>query len=160
MDNNCAEEETKALFHKTIKKVTEDLNGLRFNTCVSQLMIFTNHLSSLEILDKGILKTFLIILNPFAPHLTEELNNKFGYNDELSNNKWPEYDEKYILDDTIEIAVQINGKTRGSIKIDINNDQKSIEELIKRDIKLKKYLDGVIIKKVIYIKGRIINFVI
>ena len=119
------------------------------------------HKSSIFIrnLDKGILKTFLIILNPFAPHLTEELNNKFGYN-ELSNNKWPEYDEKYILDDTIEIAVQMNGKTRGSIKVDINKDQKSIEELIKRDIKLTKYLDGVIIKKVIYIKGRIINFVI
>ena len=78
--DNCSSNETNVLLHKTIKKITEDLNGLRFNTAVSQLMIFTNHLNTLKVLDKNVLNKFLILLNPFAPHIAEELNQEIGFN--------------------------------------------------------------------------------
>ena len=92
IQENCANEETIKLLHQTVKKVTEDLSDLRFNTSVSQLMIFVNHLTKLEKLDKSVLHQFLLILNPFAPHLSEELNEMLGF-EPLSNTAWPEYDE-------------------------------------------------------------------
>ncbi|MBT4281753.1 MAG: leucine--tRNA ligase, partial [Candidatus Marinimicrobia bacterium] len=105
IEENCANEETIKLLHQTIKKVTEDLSDLRFNTSVSQLMIFVNHLTKLEKLDKSVLHQFLLILNPFAPHLSEELNEMLGF-EPLSNTAWPEYDSNLIIEEKITIAVQ------------------------------------------------------
>ncbi|MBT5759481.1 MAG: leucine--tRNA ligase, partial [Candidatus Marinimicrobia bacterium] len=105
IQENCANEETIKLLHQTVKKVTEDLSDLRFNTSVSQLMIFVNHLTKLEKLDKSVLHQFLLILNPFAPHLSEELNEMLGF-EPLSNTAWPEYDSNLIIEEKITIAVQ------------------------------------------------------
>ena len=102
------DDETQRLLQKSIKKATDDLDDLRFNTVVSQLMIFTNHLSSLNVLDKDVLRQFLILLNPFAPHMSEELNERLGYRP-IATSQWPEYDEKLIMDELITIAVQFKG---------------------------------------------------
>ncbi|MBT5114680.1 MAG: leucine--tRNA ligase, partial [Candidatus Marinimicrobia bacterium] len=124
IQENCASDETIKILHQSIKKVTEDLSDLRFNTSVSQLMIFVNHLTKLEKLDKFVLHQFLLILNPFAPHLSEELNQMLGYKI-ITNSDWPIYDKTKILEDKIEIAIQFNGKTRG--KIHIANEESQIE---------------------------------
>ena len=159
IQENCASDETIKILHKSIKKVTEDLSDLRFNTSVSQLMIFVNHLTKLEKLDKFVLHQFLLILNPFAPHLSEELNQMLGYKI-ITNSDWPIYDKTKILEDKIEIAIQFNGKTRGKIHIANEESQIEIELSIKNDPKLSKYLYEKTIIKVIYIKNRIINFVL
>jgi leucyl-tRNA synthetase len=159
IEENCADEQAIRLLHQTIKKVTEDLTDLRFNTSVSQLMIFTNYLLTLEKLDKSVLHHFLLLLNPFAPHLSEELNQILGFG-EISKTDWPKYDESKIIDETIDIAVQVNGKTRGSISIFIDADQNTVEQTAKDNDKIKKYLSDTNVLKVIYIKGRIINFVV
>ena len=159
IQENCASDETIKILHQSIKKVTEDLSDLRFNTSVSQLMIFVNHLTKLEKLDKSVLHQFLLILNPFAPHLSEELNQMLGYKI-ITNSDWPIYDKTKILEDKIEIAIQFNGKTRGKIHIANEESQIEIELSIKNDPKLSKYLYEKTIIKVIYIKNRIINFVL
>ena len=159
IQENCASDETIKILHQSIKKVTEDLSDLRFNTSVSQLMIFVNHLTKLEKLDKSVLHQFLLILNPFAPHLSEELNQMLGYKI-ITNSDWPIYDKTKILEDKIEIAIQFNGKTRGKIHIANEESQIGIELSIKNDPKLSKYLYEKTIFKVIYIKNRIINFVL
>ncbi|MBT7042500.1 MAG: leucine--tRNA ligase, partial [Candidatus Marinimicrobia bacterium] len=139
IQENCASDETIKILHQSIKKVTEDLSDLRFNTSVSQLMIFVNHLTKLEKLDKFVLHQFLLILNPFAPHLSEELNQMLGYKI-ITNSDWPIYDKTKILEDEIEIAIQFNGKTRGKIHIANEESQIEIELSIKNDPKLSKYL--------------------
>ena len=111
---DCSSEETRKLLHQTIKKSTDDLEELRFNTVVSQLMIFVNHLSSLDELDKKVLHQFLILLNPLAPHISEELNEKLGYRT-ISGFKWPTYDEQFLSEDTVTLAIQFNGKQEGRL---------------------------------------------
>ena len=152
-------QETKKLLHQTIKKITDDLENLRFNTSVSQLMILVNHFTSLEYLDKETLRTFLILLNPFAPHISEELNQKLGY-DPLHLCDWPSYDKSLIENDDIQIVVQLNGKKRGDIIAKKDSSQSEIQNIIDNDEKLQKYFVDVNIIKVIYVKGRIINFVV
>ena len=159
IDHNCANEETIKLLHQTIKKVTDDLSGLRFNTSVSQLMIFVNHLIKQEKLDKSVLHQFLLILNPFAPHLSEELNEMLGF-ETLVNIPWPDYDETLIIEETITIAVQFNGKTRGNISIASDINESMVKTIVQNDENLNKYLKNKEIVKTIYIKGRIVNFVI
>ena len=159
IQENCANEETIKLLHQTVKKVTEDLSDLRFNTSVSQLMIFVNHLTKLEKLDKSVLHQFLLILNPFAPHLSEELNEMLGF-EPLSNTAWPEYDELIVIEEKITIAVQINGKTRGTIDIEIDTKEKLIFDMILNDEKLNKFIIGMEIIKKIYVPNRLINILI
>ena len=107
--------ETLRQLHQTIKKVTEDLNTLNFNTAVSQMMIFVNHILTLENYNNEVLRQFLILLNPFAPHISEEIFEilKYNINGYISDQSWPKYDENYLMPMTMNIAVQINGKTRG-----------------------------------------------
>ena len=155
--NDCATKKTKLLLNQTIKKVTSDLDDLKFNTAVSQLMIFVNHLNALKELDKNVINQFLILLNPFAPHITEEINEKLG-NSIITSLKWPIHDEELIINEKITIAVQINGKTRGTIEIDLNSNENDTIEKVKATKVWKKYLsDDIEIKKVIYIQNKIIN---
>ena len=150
------------ILHQTIKKVTDDLDTLNFNTAVSQMMIFVNHMLSQETYNEDILHTFLIILNPFAPHLSEELNEMTFKNDycPISDKSWPNYDETLIVADTMTIVVQINGKTRGTIEVDTISEKEDIYNIIIDNDKFSKYLEnGNIIKK-IYIPNRLVNFVI
>ena len=155
---NCADDETQRLLHQSIKKASDDLDGLRFNTVVSQLMILTNHLSTLDILDKDVLRQFLILLNPFAPHLSEELNERLGYQP-ITSSQWPEYDEKLIIDEMITIAVQFKGKTRGTIDIAPDTNESDTMEIVKKTEFGKKYLSQGKVIKIIYIQNKIINII-
>ena len=159
IDDNCADEETIKLLHQTIKKVTDDLSGLRFNTSVSQLMIFVNHLIKLEKLDKSVLHQFLVILNPFAPHLSEELNEMLEF-DTIANTPWPEFDKTLIIEETITIAVQFNGKRRGEIEIEKGLDKEQVIQQIRYDNSFDKYFADKTTIKEIYIENRLINFVV
>ena len=155
---NCGDDETQRLLQQSIKKASDDLDDLRFNTVVSQLMILTNHLSTLEVLDKDVLRQFLILLNPFAPHLSEELNERLGYQP-ISSSKWPEYDEKLIIDEKITIAVQFKGKTRGTIDIAPDTNENDTMEIVKATEFGKKYLSQGKVIKIIYIQNKIINII-
>ena len=146
----------------TIKKVTEDLNALSFNTAVSQMMIFVNHALSLEHYNGDLLKKFLIILNPFAPHISEEIFEllNFNINGPISDQSWPQYEEKYLLVNTMNIAVQINGKTRGIMELDVGSNKGTIiKKILSNDNFQKYFVNGNIIKE-IYVPNRLVNFVI
>jgi len=158
IQKNCADEDTKRLLHQSIKKASNDLDGLRFNTVVSQLMIFTNHLSTLDVLDKDVLHQFLILLNPFAPHLTEELNEKLGYQP-ITSRMWPKYDEKLILDEVVTMAVQFKGKTRGTINVAPGTNEKDAMQVVEDTAFGKKYLSLGKVIKVVYIPNKIINII-
>ena len=156
---NCSDQETLKILHQTIKKVTEDIDSLRFNTAVSQLMILTNHLMTLDTLDKNVLHTFLVLLNPFAPHLSEEINEKLGY-DTLASTSWPKYDNDLIVENIATVAVQFNGKMRGTIEINLDSEQKIVSGIVMADDNFKKYFDNMVEVKVIYIPNKLINFVL
>jgi len=112
----------------------------------------------LDVLDKKILHQFLILLNPFAPHLSEELNEKLGY-DPITSMKWPEYDEKLIVDEKITIAVQFKGKTRGTIVVAPDTNKDEVLELVKETRFGEKYLSQCEIIKIVYIQNKIINII-
>ena len=153
---------TLRIFHQTVKKVTNDLDNLSFNTAVSQMMIFINHMQNQEYYNKEILHSFLIILNPFAPHLSEELNEMFFKDNYslLSEKHWPDYDETFIASETITIAVQINGKTRGAIEIENGASEDLVFDIVLKDEKLSKYTIEKDIVRKIYVPNRLINIVI
>ena len=161
VDKNPSKETTMIL-HQTIKKVTKDLESLSFNTAVSQMMIFVNHMIGQDYYNKEILQSFLIILNPFAPHLSEELNEMLfkDHYAPLSDREWPKFDEELIVSESITIAVQINGKTRGTIDVNVSSQKEDIYNMILENDKFSKYLDNMNIVKKIYVPSRLVNFVI
>ena len=159
VETNCSSQETLKILNQTIKKVTEDIDNLRFNTAVSQLMIFTNHLITLDVLDRDALHTFLVLLNPFAPHISEEINEKLGY-DSLTSVTWPKFDNDLMVEDMVTIAVQFNGKMRGTILANINSEEEIIRKTVNDDESLKKYFINMKEIKTIYINNKLINFVL
>ena len=159
IEDNVSDQNTTKLLHKTIKKVTNDLENLKFNTAVAQLMIFTNHLNTLNKLDRLIVQQFLQILNPFAPHISEELNELLGF-EKISSCKWPNYDSNLIIEEKVTIAIQFNGKMRGTIDIGINFKEDQIMDMIKSEDKLNKYFNGYDIIKTVIVPNKLINFVL
>lgn len=154
--------ETLRLLHQTIKKVTEDLDTLSFNTAVSQMMIFVNHILTLENYNNEVLRQFLILLNPFAPHISEEVYEllNFNKNGPISGQVWPDYDETLIINDEIKVVVQINGKTRGIVIGNIDSKEIDIIEIIKKEQNIMKYFEGMHTVKTIYVPKKLINFVL
>ena len=126
------------------------------------MMIFVNHLLSLENYNKEILRQFLILLNPFAPHISEEIFEILGFNVDgsISSQFWPKHEENFLSTDTMKIVVQINGKTRGAIELEVNLDKKDIYKHILNNDAFKKYfVKGKVIKE-IYVPNRLVNFVL
>jgi len=152
--------ELEASFHKTIKKVTEDIEALKFNTAIAAMMALLNEIGDKGSVNKAELKTFLTILSPFAPHLCEELWQQHGFEGMLANGKWAEFDESKTVDKSVEIPVQINGKLRATITVAADAEQADILAAAKADEKIKSYIDGKQIVKEIYVKGRMVNLVI
>ena len=146
--------------HQTIAKVSNDLDNLRFNTAISQMMIFTNHLQEQETINKGTLNTFLLLLNPFIPHMSEELNEQMDSFESLSYAQWPNFDENLAKEDLITIAIQVNGKLRGSIQVADDIDDKILKSESSKIDSVKKHLDGKEIIKKIIVPGRLVNFVV
>ncbi len=151
--------ETTQLLHQTIAKVTKDLENMRFNTAISQMMILSNHLQGLDIINIETLKTFLLLLNPFIPHMAEELNEQLHAFDSLSYTKWPEFDEKLAKEDLVTIAIQVNGKLRGNLELPAETDDKTLKTEAAKVDGVKKHLEGKNIVKKIVIPGRLVNFV-
>ena len=146
--------------HKTIKKVTEDIDELKFNTAVSSLMILLNKMEKMNSISKKDYRTYLMLLNPFAPHITEELNEMYKLGNPICESSWPSYDENKMIDEEKEIAVQVNGKVRATILVHINDTDDIIQEKALNEDNVKKHIDGKEIVKVIVIKGRIVNIVV
>ena len=151
--------ETTQLLHQTIAKVTKDLENMRFNTAISQMMILSNHLQGLDIINIETLKTFLLLLNPFIPHMAEELNEQINAFTSLSYTTWPEFDEKLAKEELITIAIQVNGKLRGNLQVPPEADDKTLKTKAAKVDGVKKYLEGKNIVKKIVIPGRLVNFV-
>lgn len=157
---NGYSEKLESLIHKTIKKVTEDIDTMKFNTAVSALMILLNKFEEQEEITKDDYRTFLILLNPIAPHITEELNEKYALGETICKSSWPKYDIAKTVDQEKEIAVQVNGKVRATITININEDEESIKEKALTAENVKNHTAGKEIVKVIIIKGKIVNIVV
>lgn len=146
--------------HKTVKKVSEDIESMKYNTAIAALMTLLNQIYDNGKINRAELKTLLLLVNPFAPHITEEMWSTLGYGEMLAKDGvWPEYDEAKCIDDTVEIAVQINGKIRAKIEIaaDASNDEAIAAA--KADEKVAQELAGKNIIKEIYVKGRLVNIV-
>lgn len=153
-------EETLRLMHQTIKKVSEDVEKLAFNTVISQLMVFSNHLQGLEQLPQEPVRNIVLMLSPFAPHLGEEAWQLLGGTASLAYESWPEYDEELCVESTITMAVQVNGKVRGEVTIEKAADEGIVEQLALAVPAVAQYTQGKEIKKFIYVPGKIVNVVI
>ena len=146
-------------FHKLIKKVGEDIMNLRFNTAIAAMMELLNAIYKKGSITKGEYKTFILLLNPFAPHITEQMWENFGGEGRCSVAEWPKYDEAKCVDAVIEIPVQINGKLRGKFTVARDTDKDTIIAMAKNEPNVKAQLDGKTIVKEIYVPGRMVNIV-
>ena len=153
------DEETQRLLHQTIKKVTQDIENFRFNTAISQMMIFVNHLSRLEAKPKKTIETFVLILAPFSPHIAEELWQKLGYKNTLAYDIWPKFDENLAKEKEIELAVQVLGKIKDKIIVSADANEEEIKQKALACAKVASAIEGKQIKKVIVIKSRLVNIV-
>lgn len=152
--------DTKILLNQSIKKLTEDIDGFRFNTAISQIMILVNHLTECPHITKQTFETLIILLAPFAPHLAEELREKLGNEYSIfTKAQWPTYDTKCLVADTVTIAVQINGKVRGTLCINKEAEESEVMKLAKEDQKIAARIISQP-KKVIYVKGKILNIIV
>ena len=150
--------ELEAIQNKTIKGVTYDMERMGYNTYISKLMILTNAYEERESITKEDYRLLLILLNPVAPHLTEELNEEMGY-DIIANATWPVCDESKLVEDTREIAVQVNGKVRGTINISVDEDEESIKTKAMECENVKRHLEGLEVVKIMVIKNKIVTIV-
>ena len=151
--------ELEYLYHYTVKKVSEDYESLNFNTAISQMMIFINAVYKQESFPREYALGFLKLLNPIAPHITEELNAIMGNEEILATSNWPKYDVAKLIVNTIEMAVQVNGKLRGTIKVNKDEDDEVVKQAAFELENVKSNTEGKEIKKVIVVKNRIVNIV-
>ncbi len=159
-DEDIESKELERELNVTIKKVTEDFEDMKYNTAIAAMMSYVNVIYKQEKISKKYIKPLLQILNPVAPHVTEELWSKLGFEGYVFESKWPEYDETKLVADEIEIPVQINGKIRYKINVAADSDEATIEQKAKEAPALKNYIEGKEIKKVIVIKSKIVNIVL
>merc|ERR1719330_1098750 len=154
-------EETERLLHKTMKKVTEDIESMSFNTAISAMMVLVNHLQSLkEKVPRLAAEKMALMVSPFAPHLGEECWNLLGNNESLAYHPWVEYDEKMCIDNTVTMGVQVNGKIRGQVEVGINADQDSVMKEALKLPKVESQLTTKEVKRIIYVPGKILNIVV
>ena len=160
VDGDEFSKELSSSFHKTIKKVTEDIEALKYNTAIAALMTLLNAIYTKGSINKAELKALLLLVNPFAPHVTEEMWETCGYGKMMAaDGEWPTYDEAKCIDETIEIVVQINGKIRAKLNVPADIEQADAVAAAKADEKVAAELDGKNIIKEIYVKGKLVNIV-
>ncbi|MDF2815527.1 MAG: leucyl-tRNA synthetase [Paenibacillus sp.] len=153
-------ESFKRVWHKTIKKITEDLEALRFNTAISQLMIFVNEAYKTDKLPAEAMKQFTQMLSPLAPHLAEELWERLGGKESITYSNWPSYDEAYTVDNEVEIVIQVNGKIVERAQIANDTDEAAMQEIALGLAKVQEAIDGRSVRKVIAVKGKLVNLVV
>lgn len=159
IDGDDYRDELKSNFHKTIKKVSEDIENLKFNTAIASMMALLNDITATGKINKAEFKTLLILLNPFAPHITEELYQIVGFDGVLNQQKWVEYDEALCVDKSVEIVVQVNGKIKTKLTIPVDADKDTVLELAKKDNKVATSIEGKNLLKQIYVPNKLVNFV-
>lgn len=150
----------RASMHKTIKKVSEDIETLKFNTAIATMMGLLNEIDAAGSLTRADYRTLLILLNPFAPHITEELYQVMGYEGVLNEQKWVEYDEKLCVEDSVEIVVQVNGKVKARFSAPVNCDKEGLEKLALDLPEVKALTDGKTIVKKIAVPNKLVNIVV
>ncbi len=152
--------ELESAFHKTIKKVSEDIESMKFNTAIAALMTLLNDIYNKGSINNAELKTFVTLLNPFAPHVTEEIWAAQNYGGMLADGHWVDFDEAKCIDDEIEIVAQINGKVRAKLMIPAEIDSAEAIELAKKDPAIAAAIEGKNVVKELYVKGRLVNIVV
>ena len=152
--------ELESSIHKTIKKVTHDFETLKFNTGIASLMSLLNEFNDMGKITKEDLKTYLVLLNPVAPHITEELWDVIGLEGYLFDTKWPEFDEDKTIDKVIQMPVQVNGKVRGVLEVNLDDTQDIVREKAIADENISKFLADKSIIKEIFVMGKIYNIVV
>ncbi|OYV07258.1 MAG: leucine--tRNA ligase [Verrucomicrobiales bacterium VVV1] len=158
-DVPCTDKELLRVVHETIKKVTEDIAKLSFNTAISQMMVCTNAFTQAEVVPLKEFTLLLDVLNPFAPHLSEEIHARLGGSGLLSEKAWPTYDEAALILDEIEVVVQVNGKLRDKIRVANGAAQAEVEALALASAKVQEHTDGKTVRKVIYVPGKLVSIV-
>ncbi len=151
---------TERLVQQTVKKVTEDIEALKFNTAIAQMMVLVNELTRLERRPRSALERLVLVLSPFAPHLGEELWRRLGHADSLAYAPWPAWDPALVLEDTVTVAVQVNGKLRATLALERGTSQDAAREAALADERIRKYLDAAQLKKVIYVPNKLLNLVV
>ncbi len=158
VDGDTYSKDFEKMINKAIKKVSEDYEDMKFNTAVATFMTMVNEFYRLKRINKAEFSTFLILLNPIAPHITEELYEKIGNTKTISESVWPSYDKDKIIDDEIELPIQVNGKLKGTVTIALDSDEAIVKKLVHE--RIDKALDGKQIVKEIYVKNKIYNIVV
>ena len=160
IEGNQYSKDLEMHINKTIKKVTDDIDNMKFNTAISALMILSNEYEKKSHITKADYRILMVLLNPFMPHITEELNQTYNLGTLICETSWPTYDESKIVSDTVTIAISVNGKLRSTIEVEKDLDETTIKEKAMIDEKIKKYMEGKEIVKTIVVPNKIINIVV
>ncbi|MBW6440485.1 class I tRNA ligase family protein [Patescibacteria group bacterium] len=162
LENNSNNDENKieSLIHKTIKKVSEDIDNLKFNTAISQLMILANEIEKEDKISSANFKIFLNLLSPFVPHITEEIWKNLDERQSIHLQTWPQFNPQFIKDTEINFVIQINGKLRDQIIVPTDISKEEAKKLALESEKVQKWVAGKEIRKVFFVKGRLVNIVI
>jgi leucyl-tRNA synthetase len=155
-----SEPELERSLHKTIRKVREDSEGLAMNTAIARMMTFVNEATQSATLPRAIVKTFLRVLAPYAPHLAEELWHRLGEEELIAGAAWPDHDEALCRDQTITVVVQVNGKKRAQLEVDPDADRATLERLALGSERVRERMAGKAPRKVIVVPGRLVNVVV
>ena len=158
--NKNAYKNLEKVYNYTVKKVTNDYENMYFNTAISQMMIFINSASKEDVIPKEYAEGFIKLLNPVAPHITEEIWNRFGHDNTITYEAWPTYDETKLVEDTVEIPVQINGKVRATVSISIDASEDEVKNIVHQNSNIQAQLEGKTVVKEIYVKNKIYNIVV
>jgi leucyl-tRNA synthetase len=150
------------IIHATIKKVTEDIESLSFNTAISQMMVFVNAFTNAPAIPISAMRTLLVLLNPFAPHITSELWEKLSSGDrrsDVAEQKWPEHDEALLVEDQADVVVQINGKLRDKLRVPIDANEEELKSAALALPKIQQHLAGKEVRKIVIVPNKIVNIV-
>jgi leucyl-tRNA synthetase len=158
-DVECTDRELLRVVHETLKKVGEDIEKLSFNTAISQMMICTNAFTQVDVVPLREFVQFLTVLNPFAPHLAEEVHARLGGTVMLSEQSWPSYDEAALVRSEIEFIIQVNGKLRDRLMLAADAGEEAAQSAAFASAKVKEHTDGKTIRKIIFVPGKLLNIV-
>ncbi len=155
-----ADEGTLRVLHKTIDAVTTMTEDLRFNTAISQMMVFVNEMTGRDVRPRVVLESFVVLLSPYAPHLAEELWAKLGHTETLAYAAWPAADPQYLIEDLITVAVQVNGKVRDQLQVPADSEAEAVKELALASEKVQPWTAGKTVVKTIYVPGKLVSVVV
>jgi leucyl-tRNA synthetase len=147
------------ILHGTIRKVTEDIDGIRCNTAISALMVFVNEFINIEEKPRAAMEAFVVLLEPFAPHIAEELWNRLGYESTVAFAPWPAYDPAKLVEDDVEIVLQVNSKIKAKVRVPVGTEAEALERIALDTDAIKELIAGKSIRKVVAVKDKLVNVI-